>query len=127
MRPAIMITKRVVILDTKQVKSYNSCRISTNIHMSTYSTISIDTATKNRAAKRAKKDRMNISFITRLLLNDYADGKITVGSQMAITENGFTPAFEEAVLAAENEECSEAFEGANDAIAFLHKESKRAA
>lgn len=95
--------------------------------MSDYSTISIDTATKNRASKRAKKERMNISFITRVLLNDYADGKITIGSQMAVTENGFTPAFEEAVLAAEQEESSEEFESANDAIAFLHKESKKAA
>lgn len=95
--------------------------------MSNYSTISIDTATKNRASKRAKKERMNISFITRLLLNDYADGKITVGTQMAVTENGFTPAFEEAILATEHEDSSEAFEAANDAIAFLHKESTKVA
>ena len=43
------------------------------------------------------------------------------------TVNGFTPAFEEAVLAAEHEDSSEAFETADDAIAFLHKESKQAA
>jgi hypothetical protein len=95
--------------------------------MPDYSTISIDTATKARASKRAKKDRMNISVITRILLNDYADGKITIGSQMAVTENGFTPAFEEAVLAAQNEDSSAVFETANDAIAFLHRESKKAA
>lgn len=95
--------------------------------MPDYTTISIDTATKTRAAKRAKKDRMNISVITRILLNDYADGKITVGSQMAVTENGFTPSFEEAVLAAQHEDSSEVFKTANDAIAFLHRESKKAA
>ena len=95
--------------------------------MSDYTTISIDTATKTRASQRAKKERMNISFITRLLLNDYADGKITIGSQMTVTENGFTPAFEDAIITAEHDDSSEAFETANDAIAFLHKESKQAA
>lgn len=93
--------------------------------MPDYSTISIDKTTKGRASKRAKRDRMNISVITRILLNDYADGKITIGSQMAVTENGFSLAFEDAVLAAENEPSSGEFEKADDAIAFLHIESKK--
>jgi len=94
--------------------------------MTDYSTISIDKDTKKRAAKKAKRDRLTVSVITRILLNDYADGKITIGSQLAVTANGFTSEFEEAVLTAEHEESSPEFGSANDAIAFLHKKSKKA-
>lgn len=93
--------------------------------MTDYSTISIDTATKKRATKKAKSERLTVSVITRILLNDYADGKITIGSQMAVTPNGFTPEFEDAVLIAEREESSEEFKSADDAITFLHKKSKK--
>lgn len=93
--------------------------------MSNYSTISIDKPTKDRAGKRAKKDRITISAITRILLNDYADGKITIGSKVVVTENGFTPEFEGIVLKAAQEDSSKPFSTANEAIAFLHKESKR--
>lgn len=95
--------------------------------MTNYSTISIDQETKKRAAKRAKKDRMTVSVITRILLNDYASGKINIGSQMVLTGNGFTSQFEDAILAAEQEESSPEFTSANDAVAFLHKASKKAA
>ena len=94
--------------------------------MTGYSTISIDKVTKNRASKRAKKDRMSVSVIARILLNDYADGKITIGSRIVVTENGFTPEFENEVLSAEKEPSTKMFESANDAIAFLHEEVKKA-
>ncbi len=87
--------------------------------MTDYSTISIDKTTKNRASKRAKKDRMTVSVITRILLNDYADGKISIGSQMAITQNGFTPEFEDMVLKAEKE----ALSGVNLSGPFEGKEA----
>jgi hypothetical protein len=93
--------------------------------MSTYSTISIDQATKQKASKKAKKDLMPLSAVVRILLNDYVDGKITIGSQVPVTENGFTPAFEAAILATEQEESSPAFETADEAIAFLEEETKK--
>lgn len=80
------------------VKAYNNCRFSTITHMSQYTTISIDKETKERAAERAKKDRISVSVIARILLNDYADGKISIGSRVVLTENGYTPEFEASVL-----------------------------
>jgi len=84
-----------------------------------YSTISIDKGTKNRASKRAKKDRITVSMVTRILLNDYADGKITIGSQMAVTENGFTPEQERDILIASDE----ASRGVNVTKAMSPKEA----
>lgn len=95
--------------------------------MTVYSTISIDMETKKRAAKKAKGNRMTISVITRILLNDYADGKIRIGAQMLVTPNGFTPEFEDEILAAEEEDSSPAFTRAKAAISFLHKKSKKVA
>jgi len=93
--------------------------------MSQYSTISIDKKTKYKAAKRAKGDAIPVSTVVRILLNDYADGKIIIGSKMSLTENGFTPAFEEAVVEASKGEISPTFKNMEDAIDYLHKESKK--
>ncbi len=93
--------------------------------MASYCTISIDKQTKEKAAKRAKKDSMAISVITRILLNDYAEGRIVIGSRQALTINGFTEEFEQAILLAEKEPASAEFNSAKDAITFLHKESKK--
>ena len=38
--------------------------------------VNIDTKLKNRAMKRAKNQGTTLSFILRLALKDYADGKI---------------------------------------------------
>lgn len=44
-------------------------------------TISIDKETRNRAAKRAKREKLSVSAIVRILLTDYAEGKITIGTR----------------------------------------------
>lgn len=48
-------------------------------------TIIIDKDTKDLASERAKKDRLSLSAVIRILLLDYADGKIKIGSR--INEN----------------------------------------
>lgn len=45
-------------------------------------TISIDKEIRDRAATRAKREKISVSAIVRILLNDYADGKIQIGSRM---------------------------------------------
>jgi len=54
-------------------------------------------------------------------LNDYADGKIEIGSKIIKTDNGFTENFEKQILKAEKESESEVFTNASDAIKFLRK------
>lgn len=44
-------------------------------------TISIDKEIRNRAAKRAKQEKLSISAIVRILLTDYAEGKIQIGAR----------------------------------------------
>lgn len=45
-------------------------------------TIAIDKPTRDRAAKQAKKDKMSVSVVVRILLSDYAEGKIQIGTRM---------------------------------------------
>jgi len=45
-------------------------------------TISIDKDLRDRAAERAKKEKLPISVIVRILLSDYAEGKIQIGSRV---------------------------------------------
>lgn len=45
-------------------------------------TIAIDKETRDRAAKRAKKEKISVSAIVRILLTDYAEGKIQIGAHM---------------------------------------------
>lgn len=93
--------------------------------MSQYSTISIDKKTKDKAAKRAKGDAIPVSTVVRILLNDYADGKIVIGSKVSLTENGFSSAFENSVIEASKGDSSPTFKNMEDAIDYLHKESKK--
>ncbi|MBI4235538.1 hypothetical protein HY604_04535 [Candidatus Peregrinibacteria bacterium] len=93
--------------------------------MSQFSTISIDKKTKDKAAKRAKNDAIPVSTVVRILLSDYADGKIIIGTKMSLTGNGFDPAFEDAIIKADLEPSSEHFEEIEDAIDYLHEESKK--
>lgn len=41
--------------------------------------IAIDRLTRDRAAKRAKSERLPLAAVVRLLLNDYADGHLSIG------------------------------------------------
>lgn len=45
-------------------------------------TLSIDVQTKNRAEKMAKKLHLSLSGVARILLNDFADGKIQIATVM---------------------------------------------
>ena len=40
----------------------------------------IDKDTKEKAAQKAKKDQLSFSAVVRILLSDYADGKIVIGA-----------------------------------------------
>lgn len=58
------------------------------------STLTIDSATKKRASARAKNQSMSVSAVARILLNDYAAGRIDIGARLLVPErdeNGFTP------------------------------------
>jgi hypothetical protein len=44
--------------------------------------IAIDTFTRDKAAKRARMDRIPLSTIVRVLLMDYAEGKISIGTRI---------------------------------------------
>lgn len=55
-------------------------------------TLSIDKATKQKAERMAKKIHLSLSGVTRILLNDFADGKIQIATVMAVRDkNNFTP------------------------------------
>ncbi len=41
--------------------------------------IAVDRLTRDRAAKRAKTERLPLAAVVRLLLNDYADGHLSIG------------------------------------------------
>ncbi len=41
--------------------------------------IAIDAQTRDRAAKRAKAERLPLAAVVRLLLNEYADGRLSIG------------------------------------------------
>ncbi|QQR54723.1 hypothetical protein IPG41_06080 [Candidatus Peregrinibacteria bacterium] len=45
-------------------------------------TISIDKKTRDRAAKRAKREKISVSAIVRILLTDYAEGRIQIGTRI---------------------------------------------
>ena len=47
--------------------------------------IAIDKGTKDRAAKRAQSENMPLAAVVRVLLSDYADGRLSIGVRMAST------------------------------------------
>lgn len=54
-------------------------------------TLSIDKVTKQKAEYMAKKMHLSLSGVARILLNDFADGKIQIATVMvAKDENDFT-------------------------------------
>lgn len=54
-------------------------------------TLSIDKTTKQKAEQMAKKMHLTLSGVARILLNDFADGKIQIATVMiARDENNFS-------------------------------------
>ena len=49
-------------------------------------TLSIDKDIRDLAAKRAKTDKLSVSVVARMLLRDYAQGKISIGSTFSTPE-----------------------------------------
>lgn len=41
----------------------------------------IDKATKQKASQKARKDQLSFSAVARILLSDYAEGKIVIGTR----------------------------------------------
>lgn len=56
----------------------------------TTTTLSIDKDIRDLAAKRAKADKMSVSVVVRMLLRDYAQGKISIGSTFSTPETYHT-------------------------------------
>lgn len=50
-------------------------------------TLSVDKTIRDLAAKRARADQISLSAVARLLLRDYAEGKINIGTHMATNES----------------------------------------
>lgn len=48
----------------------------------TQSTFTIDKKIRDAASRRAKVDQLSVSAVARMLLRDYADGRITIGTQV---------------------------------------------
>ena len=55
-----------------------------------HTSIAIDKATRDRAAKRAQAENMPLAVIVRIFLNDYADGKLNIGSQTVLSVSAET-------------------------------------
>lgn len=49
-------------------------------------TLSIDKVTKHKAEQVAKKMHLTLSGVARILLNDFADGKIQIATVMVIKD-----------------------------------------
>lgn len=56
----------------------------------TTTTLSIDKDIRDLAAKRAKADKMSVSVVARMLLRDYGEGKISIGSTFSHSETYHT-------------------------------------
>ncbi|MDP4007572.1 MAG: hypothetical protein Q8P68_00085 [Candidatus Peregrinibacteria bacterium] len=48
----------------------------------TTTSISVEKNIRDKAAKKAKEDMLSFSSVVRILLLDYSNGKIHIGSQM---------------------------------------------
>jgi len=81
--------------------------------------LSIDKEIKAKAEKKAKEIHLSLSGVARILLADFADGKITIGTIVADRdEDGFSPAESKAILDA----AREALEGKNVSKSFSSAE-----
>ncbi len=52
--------------------------------------LSIDKDIRDLAAKRAKTDKLSVSVVARMLLRDYAQGRISIGSTFSAPETYHT-------------------------------------
>ncbi len=46
-----------------------------------HTSIAIDKITRDRAAKRAQTERLPLAMVVRVLLTDYAEGRISIGTR----------------------------------------------
>lgn len=90
-------------------------------------TLSVDKDIRDRASQRARNDKLSVSAVVRILLNDYAEGRIEIGTRTT-TENGFTETEEAEILKAAQEtkdekNVSDTFDNTKDALNYLHSKS----
>ena len=90
-------------------------------------TLSIDKITKQKAEQMAKKMHLTLSGVARILLNDFADGKIQIATVMVTRdENNFTTKDKEELDmtlqdAAQGKNLEGPFNSAKDFISSLKK------
>ncbi len=86
-------------------------------------TLAIDKSIKDKASLRAKKDSLSVSAVARILLADYAAGKIEIGVRPApVTEWKLSPEMADEILRTLQDKDSPAFSTMTKAIAHLRKE-----
>lgn len=59
-------------------------------------TLSIDKVTKQKAEYMAKKIHLSLSGVTRILLNDFAEGKIQIATVMTVSDESLDTALRDA-------------------------------
>ena len=59
-------------------------------------TLSIDKTTMQKAGEMAKKMHLSLSGVTRILLNDFADGKIQIATVMMVKDDELNMALRDA-------------------------------
>ena len=89
--------------------------------VSVNTTVAIDPKLKAKALARAKKEQLSISAIIRIFLTDYAEGRLKIGSQPILTQNGFSEVEEMEIL----QVAKEAREGINVSDSFESMEEIR--
>lgn len=93
-------------------------------------TLSIDKETKELAASRAEENGMSVSVVARILLRDYATGKLDIGAiSIARDENGFTKEashkLDQVIAEISNKQnLSPTFKNSQEAISWLHKQAE---
>ena len=50
--------------------------------MTSVTTVAVNKDIRNLAAKKAKQDQISVSAVVRILLKDYAEGRIKIGSHV---------------------------------------------
>ncbi|MEK7524599.1 MAG: hypothetical protein AAB588_06255 [Patescibacteria group bacterium] len=81
-------------------------------------TLSIDKVTKQKAEQMAKKMHLSLSGVTRILLNDFADGKIQITTVMVVRDDELDIAIQDL---AQGKNIEGPFDSAEDFISTLKK------
>ena len=69
--------------------------------MNVTTTVKINKNIKSKAARKAKKDNLSLNAVIAILLKDYANDYLSLGSRKNnLTENGLTEEEEEEILKA---------------------------